>query len=184
MSDEPRPAPASAGATTVRLARVSDLPGVMAIERASFPTDAWSESSMRSTIKDRDTVTTVVERDDRVVGYCSVLAPAASDADILTIAIEAAARGGGLGRVLLEGAVDAAEARGCRLVFLEVRVDNPVAQNLYSSVGFVEVGRRRHYYQPDDVDAIVMRLAVPRPVVSPGAELRPGRSGSGPGETP
>ena len=45
-----------------------------------------------------------------------------------------------------------------RDVFLEVRADNPVAQALYRSEGFVEVGRRARYYQPDDVDAIVMKL--------------------------
>ena len=43
-------------------------------------------------------------------------------------------------------------------VFLEVRADNPVAQALYASEGFAEVGRRPRYYQPDDVDAIVMQL--------------------------
>ena len=32
------------------------------------------------------------------------------------------------------------------------------AQTLYRSEGFVEVGRRARYYQPDDVDAIVMKL--------------------------
>ena len=45
-----------------------------------------------------------------------------------------------------------------RRVFLEVRADNPVARALYASEGFEAVGRRPHYYQPDDVDAIVMRL--------------------------
>ena len=43
-------------------------------------------------------------------------------------------------------------------VFLEVRADNPVAQALYASEGFFEVGRRPRYYQPDDVDAVVMKL--------------------------
>jgi [ribosomal protein S18]-alanine N-acetyltransferase len=43
-------------------------------------------------------------------------------------------------------------------VFLEVRADNPVAQGLYASRGFAVVGRRPRYYQPDGVDAIVMRL--------------------------
>ena len=48
-----------------------------------------------------------------------------------------------------------------REVFLDVRADNPVAQQLYASAGFMEIGRRPHYYQPDDVDAVVMRLDVP-----------------------
>jgi hypothetical protein len=39
-----------------------------------------------------------------------------------------------------------------------VRADNPIAQALYASEGFGELGRRPRYYQPDDVDAVVMRL--------------------------
>lgn len=160
------PAEPESSRATLRDATISDLGAMMAIERACFPTDAWSETSMRSTIEDADTVTTVVERGGTVVGYCSVLAPLASDADILTIAVDAPARGSGLGRDLLDRALDSAGHRSCRRVFLEVRVDNLVAQNLYRSLGFVEVGRRKHYYQPDDVDAIVMRLALPRRGVS------------------
>jgi N6-L-threonylcarbamoyladenine synthase len=35
--------------------------------------------------------------------------------------------------------------------------DNPVAAALYESLGFVAIDRRKAYYQPDGVDAIVMR---------------------------
>jgi len=63
--------------------------------------------------------------------------------------------------------VDEAAARGARQVFLEVRADNPVATALYDSAGFAAVGRRPHYYQPDDVDAVVMRLDLPRSAVAP-----------------
>jgi N6-L-threonylcarbamoyladenine synthase len=45
-------------------------------------------------------------------------------------------------------------------MFLEVRADNPVAQALYASLGFETIDRRRAYYQPDGVDAIVMRAAL------------------------
>ena len=43
-------------------------------------------------------------------------------------------------------------------MFLEVRADNPVAEALYASEGFVEIARRPRYYQPDDIDAVVMKL--------------------------
>jgi ribosomal protein S18 acetylase RimI-like enzyme len=47
-------------------------------------------------------------------------------------------------------------------VFLEVRADNPRAQDLYRRHGFADVGIRRGYYQPSGVDAIVMRRALTR----------------------
>jgi len=46
-------------------------------------------------------------------------------------------------------------------VFLEVRADNPGARSLYETLGFAEIAVRPKYYQPDGVDAVIMRLAVP-----------------------
>ena len=48
-------------------------------------------------------------------------------------------------------------------VFLEVRPSNVHAIALYQSVGFVEVGRRKAYYQAVDgrEDALVLKLALP-----------------------
>jgi ribosomal-protein-alanine N-acetyltransferase len=44
-------------------------------------------------------------------------------------------------------------------VVLEVRADNPRAQKLYRRFGFVQIGLRRGYYQPANVDALVMRVS-------------------------
>ena len=41
---------------------------------------------------------------------------------------------------------------------LEVRADNIAAQRLYSRAGFAMLTVRRRYYQPGDVDALIMRL--------------------------
>ena len=143
----------------LRPASERDVGAIMAIERASFPTDAWSEATMRSTLTDRDAVAELAEVDEAVAGYAALLAPiGAPDADVLTIAVDAAYRGRGVGRALLTRLLDAAARRGARRVFLEVRADNPVARALYESEGFTAVGRRPRYYQPDDVDAIVMRV--------------------------
>jgi ribosomal-protein-alanine N-acetyltransferase len=145
--------------TLLRAVLPDDLDGIMAIETASFPTDAWSVRSMGATLADPDTAGTVAVDDDRIVGYAAVLAPRGSgDADVLTIAVAEQARGRGTGRALLERLVADAAERGARRVFLEVRADNPVATALYTSAGFDPIGRRPHYYQPDDVDAVVMRL--------------------------
>ena len=43
------------------------------------------------------------------------------------------------------------------VVLLEVRADNDAAQQLYLRRGFVEIGRRRGYYQPSGADAVVMK---------------------------
>lgn len=144
---------------TLRLATAGDLDAIMALERASFPTDAWSESTMAAELTGEHGHYLVDEQEGRVVGYGGLRAlRGGSDADIQTIALSPENRGRGRGRTLLRALIAEAVSRGARELFLEVRADNPVAEGLYRSEGFAELGRRPRYYQPDDVDAIVMRL--------------------------
>ncbi|WOF22220.1 ribosomal protein S18-alanine N-acetyltransferase [Microbacterium betulae] len=146
---------------TVRAATAEDLDAIMALERASFPTDAWSEAMMREELASPHGHYLVLEQTGHVVGYAGLRALSGSrDADVQTIAIAEQARGRGRGRALLRALLDEAERRRVREVFLDVRADNPAAQGLYASEGFARIGRRPRYYQPDDVDAIVMRLDV------------------------
>jgi len=131
----------------------------MAVENASFPTDARTAASMAAELVSPHNLYLVDEVEEVVIGYGGVRAlQGGADADIQTIAFDSAQRGKGLGRALLRALLDAASERGAREVFLEVRADNPGAHGLYVSEGFEEIGRRPGYYQPDDVDAIVMKL--------------------------
>lgn len=146
----------------IRAASRDDLDAIMLIERRSFPTDAWSAEMMAAELVSLHTRYLVdveaVADGELVVGYGGVRAlRGSSDADIQTIALDAAHRGSGRGRALLRALLAQAAERGAREVFLEVRADNPVAEGLYRAEGFVEIGRRAGYYQPDDVDAVVMR---------------------------
>ncbi|OCG74622.1 ribosomal protein S18-alanine N-acetyltransferase [Microbacterium sediminis] len=148
-------------AAAIRPATIDDLAAIMAIERASFPTDAWSEAMMAEELRSPYGAYVVVEQAGRIVGYAGLRAlPGASDGDIQTIALSAEARGRGQGRTLLRHVIDEAARRRVRELFLEVRADNPVAQRLYASEGFAEIGVRPNYYQPDGVDAIIMKLDV------------------------
>jgi ribosomal-protein-alanine acetyltransferase len=144
---------------SIRTATADDLGAIMGLERASFPTDAWSEAMMREELASPHGRYLVDEQAGTIVGYAGLRAVrGAKDADIQTIAIAEAARGRGRGRALLRALLAEAADRGIHDVFLEVRADNPVAQGLYVAEGFTEIGRRSRYYQPDDVDAVVMRL--------------------------
>jgi len=144
---------------TLRTATGDDLDDIMRLERASFPTDAWSDALMAGELASPHGRYVVDVEAGRLVGYGGVRAvQGAADADIQTIAIAADAQGHGRGRALLRELLTTARSRGAREMFLEVRADNPGATALYLSEGFVEVGRRPRYYQPDDVDAVVMQL--------------------------
>lgn len=72
------------------------------------------------------------------------------EAEILTLAVQPAARRAGLGgRLVGEGVVRATQGGAAR-VFLEVAESNAAARALYARAGFAEVGRRRAYYRRPD----------------------------------
>jgi ribosomal-protein-alanine N-acetyltransferase len=66
----------------------------------------------------------------------------------------------GVGRSLMEAAIDEARGRGVAQVLLEVRASNESAQQMYRNLGFCFVGRRRDYYRLPTEDALVMKLKV------------------------
>lgn len=146
----------------MRDATLDDVPQIWALEAEVFGAEAWSESMMREEIAgDHRTYLVLTDAGGAVRGYAGLLA-VGTEADVQTIALSASSRGAGDGRRLMNALLDDADARGVREVFLEVRADNPVAQRLYTSLGFAEIGVRPRYYQPDGVDAVVMRLEMRR----------------------
>lgn len=152
----------------LRRAHPEDLDGIMKLETRIFVSDAWSPEMMARDIADPSCYYLVAfppDEPDRIVAYAGLLAPrGAHEGDIQTIAVAEEARGHGLGRTLMLSLIGEARKRGAREAFLEVRADNPQAQRLYRCLGFEELGIRKGYYQPDNVDALVMRLQIPEPV--------------------
>ena len=151
----------------LRTARATDLAAIMAIEAPTFGTDAWSATTVSDELADPNTYYLVAFAPDSpedIVAYAGLLSPrGAFESDIQTIAVAPSARGGGLGRVLMQTLITEARARGARETFLEVRADNPGARRLYERLGFTEIGVRPRYYQPDGIDAVVMRLTIRAP---------------------
>lgn len=155
----------------LRRATLDDLDAIMVIEERVFATDAWSREIMAAELEDRYCYYLVAVRVDDptdLVAYAGLRAPQGEpQADIQTIAVAEHARRHGLGRVLMQSLIAEARQRGATELFLEVRADNPGAQSLYGMLGFEPIAVRPRYYQPDGVDAIVMRLEIPRPEVTP-----------------
>jgi len=83
------------------------------------------------------------------------------EGEIANIAVAPDEWGAGIGRALLDAALDEADRRRATAVYLEVRDSNERARHLYRSRGFEEVGRRRGYYRRPVEDAIVLRRALP-----------------------
>jgi ribosomal-protein-alanine N-acetyltransferase len=139
-----------------------DIDPVLELEKDLFPEDAWSRGMFWSELAhargpDATRRYVVAVEGERLVGYAG-LAAAGDLGDIQTIAVRRDQWGTGLGARLLTELLRAATAFECAEVMLECRVDNVRAQKLYERFGFEPIGFRRGYYQPGNVDALVMRL--------------------------
>lgn len=164
MTDVTDATDVTASGAVLREMRWWDIDPVLALEHDLFPEDAWSPGMFWSELAHargpRATRRYVVaEIDGRIVGYAG-LAAAGGLGDVQTIAAARDQWGTGLGSRLLTDLLQHATAFECEEVLLEVRVDNTRAQKLYERFGFEPIGFRRGYYQPGNVDALVMRLRV------------------------
>lgn len=139
------------------------------LERQLFPADdPWTERAFRDELRAghhylaarsaRSAVDPVGDRDE-LVGYAGlafVAGPPHAEAEIHTIGVDPGHQRRGIGRALLRGLLDVADAAAAT-VFLEVRTDNDAARALYESHDFAVVGVRKRYYRPSGADAHTMR---------------------------
>ena len=141
----------------IRSVELPDLPGIAAIESASF-SDPWSVRDFRESAASGIPFL-VAEADGAVVGYI-IAHHGGGEAEILNLGVAPAARRRGVGRALVGAILVALHETGVGAVFLEVRESNTAAQRLYGALGFSEVGRRRRYYQVPAEDAVILRVEI------------------------
>jgi ribosomal-protein-alanine N-acetyltransferase len=141
-----------------------DLGAVASIERRAF-SDPWSTRSFREALS-HPAVFFACARNGATDGAAAEVAGyvvawfVADEGEIANLAVNPDGWGGGIGRALLDAALDEGARRGVAAVYLEVRDSNERARRLYRSRRFEEVGRRRRYYQRPVEDAIVLRRAM------------------------
>ena len=90
-----------------------------------------------------------------VAGYVSVWYQG-EEAHITEIAVREKLRGRGIGELLLIGSMKEAVKNGSKVMTLEVRVSNFIAQRLYEKYEFKSVGVRKGYYSDNREDAAIM----------------------------
>lgn len=84
--------------------------------------------------------------DNRVVGYITVVSsPEKSLGRISDLVVDAQVRNQGLGRRLINQAVDYVKAQGFAFAKIETLDNNVVGQALYPKLGFKEITRQVHY---------------------------------------
>jgi ribosomal-protein-alanine N-acetyltransferase len=145
----------------MRPAVPADLDEIAEIERLSFPVP-WRLEFFEGELRHSNRYHRILERagsgGSRVAAYLFAIA-LPDEFHINKIATHPDFRGRGLGRRLLEDAIEQARGRTAKSVVLEVRLSNVSAIDFYKSFGFTEVQRRKRYYL-DGEDALVMMLTL------------------------
>ena len=138
---------------TVRAWTADDLSAIEKIEAECFK-DPWCAAMWRGTFTRLDFTGVVIEENGAVVGFAGATV-LFEDSELLRIAVLQSERGKGFGGKLLDILIRNAKERGAEKMFLEVRVSNTAARNLYESRGFSVTGIRKKYYA-DGEDAVGM----------------------------
>jgi len=149
-----------ASAPAVRDLEEGDLPRLAALEAEIFGRSAWSRSLIR------DELLWGLSRwrgiDDGGVLVAYALYGFEGDAfHLMNLAVAPEARSRGLARALMDDLLAEAARLEAADVWLEVAVTNDPAIALYRAYGFEDVRVRRKYYQPEGIDALVMRRRMP-----------------------
>lgn len=142
---------------SLRSMQEQDLDRVMEVEVKvyDFP---WSRENFESCLRSRYECC-VLMCGDTHVGH-SVLSAAVGESHLLNLSISEGYQGQGLGRKMLRYMLVRAKQLKAKVTFLEVRVTNTKAFELYLSEGFNEVGRREGYYPAGKKreDALVLAI--------------------------
>lgn len=132
-----------------------DLDAVTDIEARTFARPWSRESFEQELTRNVAARYLVAETDGKTVGYAGAWI-ILDESHVTNIAVDENYRGRGIGRKLTEGLMQYLSNLGAAYATLEVRVSNERAQNLYKSLGFVSVGKRKKYYEDNQEDAYLM----------------------------
>ena len=137
---------------TYRRMTLDDVPQVHEIELKTFHTP-WSYQSFVDEMTTNKCARYIVaEENGKVLGYAGAWL-IFEEGHITNIAVTEEARGRGIGKGVTRELMQYAANMGVQYMTLEVRRSNTVAQNMYKSLGFIELGVRKRYYEDNGEDA-------------------------------
>ena len=141
----------------LRFADHDDLEFIMSLEKRclSLP---WPEDSLSKLLDYKGDETgsfsfAVIAEGAGYVGVLCVI----DEAEIGNLAVDEKMRRQGIGRKIMEYAIDELKRKGIKRVFLEVEDTNDAAAHLYGKLGFRVYNGRLDYYGPGR-HALLMRL--------------------------
>ncbi len=133
----------------------SDLKNILLIESQN-KVALWSLKNFQESLTAKDYFK-VARFNDETVAF--IIAKVMNhECEILNLGVEISMRKKKLASKLLNNLIDFSKARNIKQIFLEVRVSNTAAVNLYDKFKFNEIGCRPNYYITENgrEDALIM----------------------------
>lgn len=134
------------------------LDAVLAIEQTAYA-QPWSRGNFTDSLK-AGYQAQLLLADEDVLGYFIAM-KGVDEVHLLNITVAPAHQAQGWGRVMLDALAIWARGEGAQWLWLEVRVSNLRAQQIYERHGYRRVGERKGYYPAGHgrrEDAVVMSL--------------------------
>jgi ribosomal-protein-alanine N-acetyltransferase len=131
---------------TVRRLRMADLDRIMEIERASFGDEAYDRNLFAEFFRKCGELFLVVESGRKVCGYM-VTCIRGEQAELVSVAVDPAARGRGAASALMESMLRRLRRRGTARIGLVVKATNHEARAFYERYGFEKVRKVPRYYE-------------------------------------
>lgn len=128
---------------------------VAALERECF-NQPWTTQTLADALADERYVVLLAQEDKKICGFALGWS-IGEEAELARVGVLPHWRNRLFGEQMTRAICEVFRTRGAESVFLEVREDNTPARRLYSKCGFIEIGRRRNYYD-DGQTAVVMRF--------------------------
>ena len=140
---------------TIRAMCELDLDQIMPIEQRAYPY-YWSRGIFCDCLR-VGYYCQVLELDGLIVGY-AIMSKGVGESHLLNLCIDPDMQGQGLGRLMLDYLIEAAQRMHSEMLLLEVRPSNMAAIRLYDKAGFNTVGNRNNYYPDGDgrEDALIL----------------------------
>jgi ribosomal-protein-alanine N-acetyltransferase len=125
-----------------------DFKEMLELERQGFPREhVYSPYYLRYLLKKPNSIVLKVLAEQKMVGFIiSLLSQATHEAHIINLTVHPSFRRRGYGKLLIQSTEERAKKKEMLSCYLEVRINNESAINLYKKTGYKIEGVVKDYY--------------------------------------
>jgi len=146
-------------AITIKPATIKDLETLYKIEEECFTKEAFTKKQIENLLQNSNAISLIAQTNGETAGFIIGLTYPNNKARIghvITIDIAIKYRRKGIGTRLLNELERKFVRKGVEICYLEVRIDNVVARELYRRQGYKETKQLKHYY-PKRTDGVQLK---------------------------